>query len=259
MQDVGAQAELMQSLQAVELERARRHGHPALGQSVLAVKALQQGRFRLTYADLLADRRWGPAGRFFLDELYGPQDFTDRDRAFARVVPALVKLFPAEVIDTVRQLLRLHAVSERLDSAMGATVSRMRDAAVASGVDGPQSTGLSGEDYRLAWCEVGERNERDWQVSAVVGIGRALDQLTHRSGLRHALRLMRGPAHLAGLGVLQHFLERGFDTFRAMNGADTFLATLADREAQWIDWLFDPARGRGVAGRENPVWLGQFP
>jgi hypothetical protein len=253
----GAQLDLMTSLQAVEDERQRRRVDPALGIAVLAVKRLQQGRFRLTYADLLADRRWGPAGQFFLDELYGPQDFTNRDQAFARVVPALVKMFPAEVVDTVRQLLTLHAVSERLDSAMGTRVLAHRQTGDPLGLasfDQP----LSGAEYRLAWQGVGERGERLWQVAAVTGIGRSLDRLTRRLGLRHALRLMRGPAELAGLGVLQHFLETGFDTFRAMNGADEFLATLGQRETRWIDWLFEErsdAAGRG----DEPSWLGQFP
>ena len=37
--------------------------------------------------------------------------------------------------------------------------------------------------------------------------------------LRNSLRLMRGPAQVAGLGDLQAFLESGFETFRAMRGA----------------------------------------
>lgn len=248
----------MASLQAVDAERARRRADPGLGGCVLAVKALQQGRFRLTYSDLLADRRWGPAGQFFLEELYGPQDFTDRDRAFARVVPALVKMFPVEVIDTVRQLLALHAVSERLDSAMGLRVQLVRHAAavVPSGPGGP--VGLTGDEYQRAWREVGERSQRQWQIAAVTGIGRSLDRLTRRLGLRQALRIMRGPASLAGLGVLQQFLERGFDTFRAMDGAEGFLATLESREAQWIEWLFAEFAAAPDA-KDKPVWLGQFP
>ena len=46
-----------------------------------------------------------------LDELYGPQDFSDRDAQFARVVPALVRLFPQELVETVAVLARLHALS----------------------------------------------------------------------------------------------------------------------------------------------------
>jgi hypothetical protein len=59
---------------------------------------------------------------------------------------------------------------------------------------------------------------------------------------------MRGPASAAGLGILQAFLERGFDTFRDMRGAQEFLATVTLRERELAARLFaggtalDPAR-----------------
>ena len=59
--------------------------------------------------------------------------------------------------------------------------------------------------------------------------------------LRSALALMRAPARAAGLGELQAFLERGFNAFRTMRGADTFLATIATRENALVDAIFDGA------------------
>jgi hypothetical protein len=56
--------------------------------------------------------------------------------------------------------------------------------------------------------------------------------------MRHSLRLMRAPAHAAGMGALQDFLERGFDTFRQMRGADEFLARIARRERELAAQLF---------------------
>ena len=41
---------------------------------------------------------------------------------------------------------------------------------------------------------------------------------------------MRGPARAAGLGDLQRFLEKGFDTFKAMHGAKEFIALVGERE-----------------------------
>jgi hypothetical protein len=49
---------------------------------------------------------------------------------------------------------------------------------------------------------------------------------------------MRGPAAAAGLGALQGFLERGFDTFRDMSGAEVFLSTIASRERALAARLF---------------------
>ena len=87
-------------------------------QQVALLKGYQQQRFANTYADLLANPRYAKATDFFLQELYGPGDFSKRDSQFVRVVPALTKLFPAEVVVTVAKLARLHAISETLDMKM---------------------------------------------------------------------------------------------------------------------------------------------
>jgi len=46
---------------------------------------------------------------------------------------------------------------------------------------------------------------------------------------------MRTPAHLAGMGVLHDFLERGFAAFHRMCGAALFLATITARETALLD------------------------
>ena len=66
---------------------------PALAGRVQALKAYQARRFEATYGDLLAHPRYQGAARFFLEELYGPQEFAARDAQFSRIVPALVRLF----------------------------------------------------------------------------------------------------------------------------------------------------------------------
>ena len=62
-------------------------------------------------------------------------------------------------------------------------------------------------------------------------------------GLRLMLKMMRAPAAAAGLASLQGFLEAGFDTFGAMarkkGDAESFLHTVAQREAALITMLFD--------------------
>ena len=59
----------------------------------------------------------------------------------------------------------------------------------------------------------------------------------------NSLRLMRGPARVAGLGELQRFLEAGFDTFKSMGGAKEFLSLIETRENRLSSALF----GAGVA------------
>lgn len=214
---------ILHDLDAVEAERRERDASPELSRRVAALKAYQQRRFMKTYADLLASPRYAPAARFFLDELYGPGDFSRRDAQFARVVPALVRLFPQEVIDTVGVLGGLHALSERLDTAMARQLRG--DAVEAAG-------------YLAAWQAAGAAEDRERQIELTLAVGAELDRLTRKPLLRGALHLMRKPARAAGLGELQRFLETGFDTFKAMDGSSEFLAMVGARERELAAMLF---------------------
>ena len=60
--------------------------------------------------------------------------------------------------------------------------------------------------------------------------------------------MMRGPAHLAGLGELHAFLERGFEAFRSMRDASEFLEAIVDRERAVAAALPVEARGRTARG-----------
>jgi hypothetical protein len=214
-------------LQAVMEEREARSRDPSLGQRVLAIKAFQHRRFASTYADLMTQPRYAPATRFFLDDLYGPADYSERDRQFMRIVPAMVRLFPSDIVTTVRHLGALHALSEQLDSAMARAL--------------PVDT-VSAENYGQAWRGTSAA-EREQQIGLMLRVGSDLDRYTRKPLLRQSLRLMRGPASAAGLGDLQQFLEKGFDTFRDMRGANDFLATIGQRERALAASLFagDPA------------------
>lgn len=214
---------LLKELRAVDAERAHRAADPALEARVQALKAYQQRRFARMYADLLASPRYEAATRFFLHELYGPDDYRQRDAQFARVIPTLTRLFPAEVVDTVAKLARLHALSERLDTCLAEHL---------------MSADITPAEYAIAWRACGEPASRQQQIELTMAVGEALDKLTRKPLLRQTLRLMRGPATLAGLGALQNFLESGFDTFRAMRGATEFLSTVRQREDTLARGLF---------------------
>ncbi len=214
---------ILEHLEAVAHLRRAQRLDAAFGQRVQALKAFQHQRFARTYRDLLQSVNHAAAARFFLDELYGPHDFTERDAQFARIVPALVRLFPRDIVATVRSLAELHALSERLDAEVAAALA-------SPSVDLPV--------YRAGWQAVGQAAARQRQIDLMLQIGRALVRFTRNPVLRHSLRLMRAPAKAAGLGALQHFLERGFDTFAGLREPEGFLSLIAEREQRISGWLF---------------------
>ena len=111
--------------------------------------------------------------------------------------------------------------------------------------DGEAEDAFIGKDdaatYAAAWQSVGSRQRRQRQIALLYEVGDALDGYTRNPLLRSALHLMRGPARVAGLGELQAFLERGFDTFRSMRGARPFLDAIVERETRFAAEQFAAA------------------
>jgi hypothetical protein len=179
---------------------------------------------------MLAGGPFAAATRFFLEELYGDKDYAQRDAQFARIAPAIERVFPAAVTETAVALARLHLLTEELDHAMGY-----------AWITGGESPGEPAR-YVRAWRDVGRRAERTAQLRAVVAIGEDMIRLTRAPGLRMMLRMMRGPAGAAGLAALQRFLEAGFDTFAALaraRRAPEFLRTISERESTLVAVMFD--------------------
>lgn len=198
-----------------------------LSTAVHDIKQLQARRFRASYADFLSDRRHAPASAFFLDELYGEHDFSERDAQFGRIASAIERLFPEAVAHLAVDLAETHALTESLDHRMAAHWMAL---------DGRMPYT---ERYVRCWRLTDDRQARERQLAVVLHMGQELQRLTRMKSLLVALRLMRGPAQAAGLGALQQFLERGFSAFANMGDASRFLDAIAEREQRWIDALFD--------------------
>jgi hypothetical protein len=210
-------------LQLVDEIRRESNADPRLARRMMAIKQFQHARFHRDYAGLLSSPRYASAAGFFLDDLYGQADFAARDAQFGRVVPTMARLLPAEVMHTVSQMAELHALSESLDQQMAQALT---------------SDDVNDGSYRAAWQAVGRPDDRARQLDLLIAVGTSLDQHTRTPLLSTSLRLMRGPAKVAGLSQLQSFLERGLIAFKAMGGAGDFLSQIAANERRVIDGLF---------------------
>jgi len=197
------------------------------------LKEWQAARLAGSYADLLASPRHKPAAEFFLSDLYGPKDFRSRDEELARVVPIMVRVLPAKALMTLLEAVRMDTLSESLDTAM---VLALRKAGKCKSIDWPA--------YVAAYRGCGRRTDRELQIALIDKIGKTLDRLTRMPLIHFSLKLMNGPAHLAGLGDLHSFLQRGFDAFSAMKGADEFLAIVTERETALMNELFASPNAR---------------
>jgi hypothetical protein len=202
-----------------------------------ALRAWQAARLERSYADLLSDPRHRAAAQFFLSDLYGAKDFTERDEEIARIVPTLATVLPLGAAQSLALAVELDALSEELDAQLLAQLKARTRA-------GPLTIDPAG--YAAAYRACGNRPARERQIALVDAIGHLLDRVAHKALVTAAMEIMRGPAHLADLGELHDFLQRGLSAFRGMRGAEVFLATVRERESAIMDRLFaadpDPFR-----------------
>lgn len=220
-----AQAALVHELERVARLHAERRANPILAGALERVAAWQARRLRMTYPDLAPQPRYAGAIDFFQTDLYGGADFARRDADLARVVPVMVRMLPERVIATIARAMELNTLSQELDRSLLARLPR---------ADGQFTVA----EYCRAFRKMGNRPARERQVALIVEIGSALDGYVKKPLIHAAMVMMRQPARLAGLGVLHDFLERGFDAFRRMKGAEEFLATIAARETALLDTVY---------------------
>ena len=183
----------------------------------------QSRRLLRSHADLRASPRYRAAVEFFFNELYSGGDPRARDRDLQRVHHVMERLLPGEALRALMLAIELEIISQELD------------ADVVSGLPaGPITVASYAEGYRSA----GRRPDRERQIELLGLIGGYLDHVVHKPIVRALVRLARGPAHAAGFGSLQEFLERGLDAFEAMHGAGEFLSTIRDRELRAMQRVF---------------------
>jgi hypothetical protein len=216
-------------------------GEPELARRLAHVQKWQSKRLLRSHADLHANPRYRLAVEFFFNELYGG-DARRRDADLIKVQGAMARLLPREALHALCLAVQLEILSQELD----AEVARALPAAA-----------ITVPRYAEAYRAAGRRADRERQIALTIEIGRYLESVVRRPMVRMLVKLARGPAHAAGFGLLQEFLERGLDAFEAMHGATEFLDTVSEREREAMNRLFsgakDPfdftARGKAQANR----------
>ena len=216
---------------------------PASRARLAELQKWQSQRLLKSHADLRASPRYRAAVEFFFKELYSGGDPRARDRDLQRVHHVMERLLPREALRALMLAIELEIISQELD----AEVVRGLPA-------GPITVAGYAQGYRSA----GRRPDRERQIELTGMIGGYLDHVVRKPIIRALVRLARGPAHAAGFGTLQEFLERGLDAFEAMHGAGEFLSTIRDREVRAMERVFagtpDPfefdARPRTANGKK---------
>jgi hypothetical protein len=186
----------------------------------------QQTRLARTFDDLIQQDAYRPAFNFFLTELYGGLDFRERDQEMGKVMPVMKRFLPDKVLFIMSEAFELQAVSLEFDMEMAGYMERL---------DIP---GLDMDRYCEVYRAGSDKPGRERQILLVRKLGYDLDRLVNKPLVNILVRLLRGPAHAAGFGKLQEFLELGLGSFRELKDVRYFNETIYEREWNSMEKLF---------------------
>ena len=191
-----------------------------------ALQQWQRERLAESYSDLLSQESYRPACEFFLEELYGGLDFQERDQEVARVMSVMVRFLPGNALHIMADAFELQALSLEFDMEM------------AERLESAGAMDLDVASYGIAYRACGNGPQRERQILLIREVGNELAKLVHKPIVVHLIRLMRGPAHAAGFGALQEFLESGVLSFRQLDDPVYFVNTIYEREWLSMQKLF---------------------
>jgi hypothetical protein len=199
------------------------------------LQAWQQERMAQTFDDLLRQDAYRPAVKFFLRELYGGLDFRERDQDMNKVMPVMRHFLPDKVLSIISEAFELQAVSLGFDIEMAVYMDRR-------GIDD-----LDMDRYCEVYRACSDKPGRERQILLIRKLGYDLEGLVNKPLVNILVRLLHGPAHAAGFGKLQEFLESGLGSFRALADVRYFNETIYEREWNAMEKLF--------AGEQNSFGL----
>ncbi|MDQ3039035.1 MAG: hypothetical protein M3R16_04430 [Pseudomonadota bacterium] len=201
-----------------------------------SVQAWQTQRLERSFARFLQDPSRRRAAQFFLSDVYGDRDFSQRNADIAKVMPKMQRLLPSTLLATVADGIELGVLTHALDLRMAQALQRIA----------PGRRRLDEGLYGKAYRDVGRPLLRARQIALIDQVGQGLASALGMPGISMLLLLSRFPAKAAGLGELQLFLERGFAAFAELDDAKAFLTDIRDHEATAMARLFsgepDPFR-----------------
>ncbi|TPV60723.1 hypothetical protein FJ444_03620 [Aestuariibacter sp. GS-14] len=193
-------------------------------EDIQAVQRWQCKRLLSTHAKMASQADYHDAITFFVDELYGPKDFSQRDADLIRVIPKLAKALPNKAMVALDNALMLNALSFELDMA------------VAQHLD---NTPLNRDTYAMAYRSVSRADDRATQIAIVASLGEQLADVVKIPGVGLIIKLSRRPAKMAGLLALHDFLYRGFSAFKGLGDVKAFIEPVIAAETELNAALLD--------------------
>lgn len=170
------------------------------------------------FSDLYRQEGYAEAIDFIMSDLAGV-GVSNRDRDLERAAPAITSMLPLAALDTIASAAEMNARVLKVNIGICRCLAANNELPAT----------ITERDYCIACRQASSLEECVELVHLITGLGKTLKTLVEIPMLGIMLRAMRGPAHAAGFGALQEFLQTGYGTFRRIPDIDHFLSEIESR------------------------------
>jgi len=194
---------------------------------VLQLQTWQSERVLKTHADLIANQETHNATLFLVKEIYAGIDLKILSAQIQRAINAALRILPERVMETSMLALELNALTAELDDQLAHWLFDTM------GVDD-----ITDETYIEAFRCSADKSLRHQQAALTKQVAVGLDKYVRSRLLYGTFKLVKRPAHKAGIAELYDFMGRGFAVMRPLGSVSVIIDQVVDKEVTIINRIY---------------------
>ena len=206
------------------------HSDAALSQKLEEVQSWQRARIKNTHKALFAQPQNVPMAHYFVNKLYGGDEFDILAKQLERIVPKaqkLEKLAPAAALETGSRAIHSAIVATELDLHLAEWLLE-------------KDLPINEDNMLRAYREVDEADKRREQLASLKDVCYRTDKYINSFMLQKAFALAKGTAYKYNYQPLYDFMAEGFAAMKPLRNVASFIEPVCERELQIIDHVHQP-------------------
>jgi hypothetical protein len=192
------------------------------------LQTFQAKRIAETYTDIEKNSQYSELYHFFLEYIYGPQDFGFRNESIKSLHHKMSKILKGEIIHAVGKVIELNDLSENLDDKM---VFQMKNMGV--------NEELDMEKYKIIYRKCNNYDARVDQINLLLDSVKAIHHISQMRFIGFTLKAVNKAAHIAGFGKIMDFLVAGYEAFHQVKDIEDFANIILMHEMELNNNLFE--------------------
>lgn len=210
------------------------HRQPALAACLEAVQSWQRKRMEKTHLELFTQPNHHKIAAYFLDRLYGGDEFETLARQLERIIPKAKKIeriVPDTALETGNFGISLAVLAVALDEEVAKYLMEHK-------------LDITDDNMADTYRALNQQDKRKEQMELLTLLCYRIDKYVHSFMLKKAFDMSKGTAYKHNFHALYDFLAEGFNAMKPIKSMKAFVEPFCADEQTIIEQVH--------ASQENP-------